>query len=137
MDFGSYAGYGIPYQVVSASTPRSVVTFEYDEESDHGGIAAAVIIAGITVSPNSLLSKLLAIGLLAWLGRISYGVYLWHYPVLFLSPALAQGHQIAFTGITSILLAATTYYYVELPAIRAGKNLLARRLGERYRANLV
>ena len=37
MDFGSYAGYGIPYQVVTASTPRSTVTFDYDEESDHVG----------------------------------------------------------------------------------------------------
>jgi hypothetical protein len=37
MDFGSYAGYGIPYQVVSASTPRSTVAFEYDDESDHVG----------------------------------------------------------------------------------------------------
>jgi hypothetical protein len=37
MDFGSYAGYGIPYQVVSASTSRSTVTFEYDDESDHVG----------------------------------------------------------------------------------------------------
>lgn len=37
MDFGSYAGYGIPYQVVSASTPRSTVTFQYDDESDHVG----------------------------------------------------------------------------------------------------
>ncbi len=48
MDFGSYAGYGIPYQVVSASTPRSTVTFEYDEESDHGGypIPAAPLIEG-------------------------------------------------------------------------------------------
>jgi hypothetical protein len=37
MDFGSYAGYGIPYQVVTASTPRSTVTFQYDDESDHVG----------------------------------------------------------------------------------------------------
>ena len=37
MDFGSYAGYGIPYQVVTAATPRSTVTFEYDDESDHVG----------------------------------------------------------------------------------------------------
>ena len=29
MDFGSYAGYGIPYQVVTAATPRSTVTFDY------------------------------------------------------------------------------------------------------------
>ena len=35
MDFGSFAGYGIPYQVVTASTPRSTVTFDYDEDSDH------------------------------------------------------------------------------------------------------
>ena len=37
MDFGSYAGYGIPYQVVTAATPRSTVTFDYDDESDHVG----------------------------------------------------------------------------------------------------
>lgn len=37
MDFGSYAGYGIPYQVVTAATPRSTVRFTYDDESDHVG----------------------------------------------------------------------------------------------------
>jgi hypothetical protein len=37
MDFGSYAGYGIPYQVVSAATARSTVAFEYDDESDQVG----------------------------------------------------------------------------------------------------
>ena len=37
MDFGSYAGYGIPYQVVAASTVRSTVTFDYADESDRVG----------------------------------------------------------------------------------------------------
>jgi hypothetical protein len=37
MDFGSYAGYGIPYNIVDSSTPRATVTFEYDDESDHVG----------------------------------------------------------------------------------------------------
>jgi hypothetical protein len=37
MDFGSYGGYGIPYNIVDSSTPRSTVTFEYDDESDHVG----------------------------------------------------------------------------------------------------
>ena len=37
MDFGSYAGYGIPYQVVTSTTPRSSVTFDYDDESDQVG----------------------------------------------------------------------------------------------------
>jgi hypothetical protein len=30
-------GYGIPYNVVTAATPRSTVTFDYDDESDHVG----------------------------------------------------------------------------------------------------
>ena len=37
MDFGSYAGYGIPYNIVGATTPRSTVSFDYDDESDHVG----------------------------------------------------------------------------------------------------
>ena len=37
MDFGSYAGYGIPYNIVTSTTPRSTVTFDYDDESDHVG----------------------------------------------------------------------------------------------------
>ncbi len=36
MDFGSNEEYGIPYQVVDASTPRHAVSFEYDDESDAG-----------------------------------------------------------------------------------------------------
>jgi hypothetical protein len=36
MDFGSYEGYGIPYQVVDSGTPRRAVTFDYTLESDPG-----------------------------------------------------------------------------------------------------
>ncbi len=36
MDFGSSAGYGIPYQVVDASTTRRSVAFDYADESDAG-----------------------------------------------------------------------------------------------------
>ena len=35
-DFGEYLGYGIPYNVVGTSTPRTSVTFDYDDESDAG-----------------------------------------------------------------------------------------------------
>jgi S-layer homology domain len=35
-DFGEYAGYGIPYNVVGPSTPRSAVTFGWEDESDPG-----------------------------------------------------------------------------------------------------
>ena len=35
-DFGSYAGYGIPWNVVGRSTPRVDVTFRWPSESDPG-----------------------------------------------------------------------------------------------------
>jgi hypothetical protein len=36
-DFSDAGGYGIPFNVVGAATPRSSVTFQYDDESDHVG----------------------------------------------------------------------------------------------------
>ncbi len=36
-DFSAAGGYGIPYNVVGASTPRTRVSFDYDDESDHVG----------------------------------------------------------------------------------------------------
>jgi hypothetical protein len=36
-DFGSYSGYGIPYNIVSKSTHRSSVTFRWPGESDRVG----------------------------------------------------------------------------------------------------
>ena len=48
MDFGSYAGYGIPYQIVTSAIPRSTVAFDYSSESDHVGypIPASPLIEG-------------------------------------------------------------------------------------------
>jgi hypothetical protein len=36
-DFGTFAGYGIPFNLVSATTPRSTVTFTWPSESDRVG----------------------------------------------------------------------------------------------------
>jgi len=36
-DFGSYSGYGIPYNIVGTATPRSTVRFQYASESDKVG----------------------------------------------------------------------------------------------------
>jgi len=36
-DFGSFLGYGIPYNVVDSHTTRRTVRFDYDDESDHVG----------------------------------------------------------------------------------------------------
>jgi len=35
-DFGSYRGYGIPYNIATTATPRRYITFRYKSESDRG-----------------------------------------------------------------------------------------------------
>ncbi len=59
----------------------------------HGGLSviallAGVLVAAVVVAPHGWLAALLSIPVLVGLGRISYGLYLWHWPVFL---ALNQG----------------------------------------------
>src|SRR5262249_25260243 len=52
------------------------------------GVAAAALIAAVVHVPHGALARILAWAPLRGLGKISYGVYLWHWPVyLVLDPA--------------------------------------------------
>ena len=54
--------------------------------------------------------------LAAYLGRLSYGIYLWHWPVIFLlTRKISLGPAAVFvvTCIVATALAATSYHYVE------------------------
>jgi peptidoglycan/LPS O-acetylase OafA/YrhL len=100
----------------------------------HGGFALfAVAVAGVIASAVSTgpspVRRLLALAPLVWVGRISYGIYLWHWPV-----QLAMTSQrIGVDGVTLDLLRVGTtlaistlsFYAVEMP-IRRG--VFGRRL---------
>ncbi len=45
-------------------------------------LAAAVVVAGIVLAPRGALPRALATRPLMAVGRVSYGLYLWHYPVV-------------------------------------------------------
>jgi peptidoglycan/LPS O-acetylase OafA/YrhL len=86
-------------------------------------LCAAVLLATI-VHPASTLGRELAHPLPRWLGERSYGIYLWHWPVLvFTRPGvdvhLARGILIPLQAAATVLLAAISYRYVERP-IRTG-----------------
>lgn len=75
----------------------------------------AVITAGPAVASGRLLSTLP----LRWLGRISYSVYLWHWPILVLVPlavgsALAPWQTLACVG-GSLIVGAASWRLIEEP----------------------
>ncbi len=79
--------------------------------------AAAVIAAGAPI-------RLLAVRPVQWLGDVSYGVYLWHWPLLILAPYVLAVPRAALLALT-LLLAHVSKRWVEDP-VRRGRPLLAR-----------
>jgi peptidoglycan/LPS O-acetylase OafA/YrhL/lysophospholipase L1-like esterase len=84
-------------------------------------VATAAVIAAAAV-PASLTSRVLGCKPLRWLGVRSYGIYLWHYPVIVLTTPANSGEDLtraAWQTAVTIILAAVSWHYVEQP-VRSG-----------------
>jgi peptidoglycan/LPS O-acetylase OafA/YrhL len=85
-------------------------------------LASAVIIAAVLV-PGSPFARAIGVGPLRALGRISYGVYLYHWPIfLVLSPARtgwAPPVALAIDATLTVGLALVSFHLVEQP-VRIG-----------------
>ncbi|WP_051302271.1 acyltransferase family protein [Salibacterium aidingense] len=87
-------------------------------------IAAAAVIAA-AVHPSTWISRIMGCSLLRWLGVRSYGIYIWHYPVLVLTfPAAAAEGWYSIPRITIqitviLLIASLSWRFIEKP-IRYG-----------------
>jgi peptidoglycan/LPS O-acetylase OafA/YrhL len=72
--------------------------------------AALLIVSG--ERPGSLVNAALATAVPRWIGRISYSLYLWHWPLLMLLPLALDrfglGTRIALAGLAVVLAAAST-----------------------------
>jgi peptidoglycan/LPS O-acetylase OafA/YrhL len=100
----------------------------------HGGLTAAalgtaLVIALVMSRPESVTARFLGLAPLVWLGRISYGVYLWHWPLFTFVTADATGLSrwplLAVRLASTLTVATAGYYLIEQP-IRRG--VLGRRL---------
>jgi peptidoglycan/LPS O-acetylase OafA/YrhL len=92
-------------------------------------LASVVVILGVYLLPNCWLSRSLAHPALVHLGFISYGVYLWHYPIFRL--LLEYGVKSSITlllggGVLALILAQGSYTWVEAPLLRWFKGRSAR-----------
>jgi len=117
-----------------ASVAAVAVVRDGDRVLDHGGFTVhALVTAALLqalVRPTRV-AALLSIAPLRWLGRISYGVYVYHWPVfLWLTP---QRTQLGFWALFGLRVAVTlaaanaSFALIEWP-VRSGRMLRARRL---------
>jgi peptidoglycan/LPS O-acetylase OafA/YrhL len=82
-------------------------------------LATAAVICGGMAAPQSLVVHALALPPLVWIGRFSYGWYLWHWPLLAIARSNALGVENVWrdTGIVfaALLLSGITYVLIEEP----------------------
>jgi peptidoglycan/LPS O-acetylase OafA/YrhL len=93
--------------------------------------------AAFEAVPRSLVGRFLASPPVAWLGLVSYGIYLYHYPVAsHLSGGVSSGGHppLKFlwlapaTAAVAIAAGGLSYYVVERPALRFKDRRRRRRL---------
>lgn len=93
-------------------------------------IATLMVLAPMWVGRGGAVGRALEWKPLVWLGVISYGVYLWHWPVtLWLGGRAARGADAVLLDsaivVITVAVAAASYYLVERP-IREGRRRTAR-----------
>ena len=106
-------------------------TNQYSDFMFQGGLVvlsvatAAVVAAAVT--PGSLLGRALGLRPLRWLGVRSYGIYLWHYPVIVLTAAAGTADgpvslwRAAVIVAGTVAAAAVSWRVIEEPIRRGAR----------------
>jgi peptidoglycan/LPS O-acetylase OafA/YrhL len=80
---------------------------------------SALLVLGVVRRPTAAPARLLSAPPLAWTGRISYGMYLWYFPLFAVADHARTGLSgpalFALRVAADVALAALSYHLVELP----------------------
>lgn len=92
-----------------------------------GLVLAAIAAGGVVLAAASpgVIGQLLGRPPLRWLGVRSYGIYLWHWPVIAIAGTLASRHPDTvpirlLETVLPIVLAAVSWRWIEEPILRGG-----------------
>ena len=99
----------------------SAVIHVADERFYLGGlgaatVASAVIIAVVVRSGKSLVKRALSFSLLVEIGRRSYGLYLWHWPIFVVAGAQLSTIRLAYALTATVIINEVVYQFIETPA---------------------
>jgi O-acetyltransferase oatA len=141
----------IMYSVVSLVSIATLITVmiytsEYNTWLYRGGFLLVAILGLIVIissgKQHTLMSRLLSFKPVVFIGKISYSLYLWHFPVLVLTTPVSEigNPNIIFVILRVILtfaLATASYVFVETPIRKLGFknyiNVIFKKLKKRPR----
>ena len=117
--------------VVGTATAGGPPSWIWDGGLVAMAVGVLVVVVGSVRDPDGPVARFLAVAPLRWLGRISYSLYLWHWPVIVLMTGRTTG--LSGTPLLACRLAAmlagswASYALVEIPMRRADWTLWWRR----------
>jgi hypothetical protein len=84
-----------------------------------GAIAVAIVLAHAVLNPDAAIGRLLALPPLVWVGKISYGLYLWHWPLFqFLNAERTGLHGpqlLAVRLVATVAISTVSFALIEQP----------------------
>jgi peptidoglycan/LPS O-acetylase OafA/YrhL len=86
-------------------------------------VAAAVVIAAVAANPLAWYARVLSLNPLVWIGKRSYSLYLWHFPVWIVFSGTAM-HDSGFNLwavrlVLTVTISMASYSFVEQPIRRS------------------
>lgn len=88
-------------------------------------LCSILLVGGLELSGPSPLGRLFSLATMTWLGRISYGTYLWHWPIIValrvLYPEMGAWLLFALATVGATSMAALSYELLEVP-LRKGRS---------------
>lgn len=111
--------------VVAVALTPGWTTRNFMWEFTASGFLGAWLILAVMHRKSCALIAALSSSPMAWLGRRSYGIYLWHVPVMkvLVFATLSPGSRAAVGIPAALLIAAASYRFVEEPLTRRGRSV--------------
>jgi peptidoglycan/LPS O-acetylase OafA/YrhL len=106
-----------------------VYATQYDDFLYQGGMfafsAVSLVLIAAAANPSTVIGRIFSLKPLRFVGNISYGMYLWQFPVIVISNAVVQSNSVNVLlcigqVAATILLAAVSYYLIEKPVRKSG-----------------
>jgi peptidoglycan/LPS O-acetylase OafA/YrhL len=117
----------IPVIALVVATGRFASGFLYGGGFTLVSVATAVLLVELVRIPTGALGRLFAHSSLTWAGRLSYSLYLWHWPVVIVfANRLSRWPNFFIDLMLAVALAECSYHLVEMPFLRLKRRLAPR-----------